>query len=73
MPVAMAVDGEPHLLEAQTNIRRPGIALIPWLIRLWTQLSDAPTREWTRPHAGFWDQAVEGSSALKVAPVPPGR
>ena len=22
---------------------------------------------WTREHAGFWDQAVEGSSALKVA------
>ena len=44
-----------------------GIALIPWLIRLWTQLRDAPTREWTRTHAGFWDQAVEGSSALKVA------
>ena len=31
------------------------------------QLRDAPTREWTREHAGFWDQAVEGSSALKVA------
>ena len=44
-----------------------GVALIPWLIRLWTQLRDAPTREWTREHAGFWDQAVEGSSALKVA------
>ena len=44
-----------------------GIALIPWLIRLWTQLRDAPTREWTSKHAGFWDQAVAGSSALKVA------
>ena len=39
----------------------------PWLVRLWTQLRDAPTRDWTREHAGFWDQAVEGSSALKVA------
>ena len=44
-----------------------GIALIPWLIRLWTQLRDAPTRVWTSEHAGFWDQAVAGSSALKVA------
>ena len=44
-----------------------GIPLIPWLVRLWTLLRDAPTREWTRTHAGFWDQAVEGSSALKVA------
>ena len=44
-----------------------GITLIPWLIRLWTQLRDAPTREWTSKHAGFWDQAVAGSSALKVA------
>ena len=31
------------------------------------QLRDAPTREWTSKHAGFWDQAVAGSSALKVA------
>ena len=44
-----------------------GIALVPWLIRLWTQLRDAPTRVWTSEHAGFWDQAVAGSSALKVA------
>ena len=44
-----------------------GIALVPWLIRLWTQLRDAPTREWTSEHAGFLDQAEAGSSALKVA------
>ena len=40
------------------------IAWMPWLI---TQLRDVPTREWSRSHPGFWDQAIEGSSALKVA------
>ena len=44
-----------------------GIALMPGLIRLWTQLRDAPTREWSRSHAGFWHEAIEGSHALKVA------
>ena len=42
-----------------------GIALRPLLI--WTPLRDAPAHQWSHADAGFWDQAVEGSSALKVA------
>ena len=54
-------------LERKPTSGDRGIALIPWLVRLWTQLRDAPLREWARTHAGFWDQAVKGYSALKVA------
>ena len=47
-------------LEPKPTSGDRGIALMTWLVRLWTQPRDAPTREWS--HAGFWDQAVEGSA-----------
>ena len=67
MSVAFAVDGESHLLEAQTDIRGQWHCTHSLADQTLDQLRDAPTREWTRAHAGFLDQAFEVSSALKVA------
>ena len=44
-----------------------GIGLLPWLCRLWSAAKDPLVKGWSHEHAGFWDQAVAGSSALQCA------
>ena len=67
--MAVTAAGSSRLPQAQVDIRRPRhrphdlarLALDP----AWGQT----TREWSRALAGFWDQAIEGSSVLKVSLV----
>ena len=44
-----------------------GVALIPWILRLWGQLRRGLGAGWCDEQAGFWDQAIKGSNALQVA------
>ena len=43
-----------------------GVALIPWVMRAWGQLRKPLGSQWCDERAGFWDEAVRGSSALQA-------
>ena len=43
------------------------VALLPWPVRLWSHLRKPLGADWCDQKAGFWDEAVKGSSALLVA------
>eukprot|EP00974_Lingulodinium_polyedra_P124180 11189614-Lingulodinium_polyedra.AAC.1 len=36
------------------------------ITRVWTRCRRGHQRRWTREQAGFWDAAVQGSSALRA-------
>ena len=62
------------LLVAQSLLPKPkggdrGIGLLPWTCRLWSAAKDPLVKGWADSRAGFWDQAVAGSSALQCALV----
>ena len=40
------------------------VALLPWPVRLWSRLRKPLGADWCDQKAGFWDEAVKGSSAL---------
>ena len=43
------------------------IGLAPWLSRLHCAMRGTLAQGWVKYTAGFWDEAVRGSSALRVA------
>ena len=43
------------------------IALMPMLYRIWTKIRKPYIEQWEQQHAGPWDAAVKGSSALRAA------
>jgi hypothetical protein len=45
----------------------PPLRVFPLLMQLWGRLREALTPAWESEHAGFWDTAVRGSSALQAA------
>ena len=43
------------------------ISVLPLIPRLWGKARRTPIRAWSAEHAGFWDTAVDRSSALQAA------
>ena len=43
------------------------MALMPMLYRVWTKVRRPHISKWERQHAGPWDAAIRGSSALRAA------
>ena len=43
------------------------ICLLPELLKLWETVEGDTVASWESERIGFWDDAVEGSSALRAA------
>ena len=54
------------LIPKPTGGDRP-IALTTLIYALWTRIRQPYIREWETERAGFWDDAIRGSSALRAA------